>query len=77
MCVCLTVQRFLANVAIVCYCCVLSILLLFDSSEEVETVYFSFLGTLAPPVATPFGVPARRGGVRTRDSSANFGRGGG
>ena len=75
---CLTVQHFLANVAIVCYCCLLSTLLVFDSCKEVETFHSSSLGALAAlPVAILVGVPVRRGGVRTRDPSTNFGRGAG
>ena len=69
VCVCLTVLHFLANVAIVCYCCFLSTLLLFDSCKEVETFHFSPLWTLtALPVAILVG---------TRDPSTNFGHGGG
>ena len=49
--------------AIVCYCCLLLILLLFDSCKEVETETFhsSSLWTLAAlPVAILVGVPERR-----------------
>ena len=53
-------------------CCICS------SCKDAVSFHSSSLATLAAfPVAILVGVPERRGGVRIRDPSTNFGRGGG